>query len=176
MEKRLAAVTVCATLISAGAVLGPGSSVGAQKQSASYGAPATAKLSGTWQATVTRVSPAPGVPPTFRSLMTFTSDGGMLETSNTGTALRGPAHGAWIRTGKRRFSTSMVLFRFDPATGAFAGTQEINRTMVIAPDRMHFRAVSVARQLRPDGSEAVTGLRATEVGTRLVVTAIPDQP
>ena len=170
-SKRIAALGV--TLALTGLVVADASS-GARAPTAP-GAQAAARLSGTWEVTVKRIEPPPGVAPTFRSLMTFTADGGMLETSSTGTALRGPAHGAWIRTGQRRFATSMVLFRFD-VTGAFAGTQEINRTMVLSRDRMQFRAVSLSRQLDPNGMVTVSGLRATEVGKRLQVTPLPDQP
>ena len=87
--------------------------------------------------------------------MTFTGSGGMIETSNTGTALRGPAHGAWIRTGQRRFVTNMVFFRFNPATGAFLGTQQVHRKMRLSRDQMSFTATSVADQYNPDGSLAL---------------------
>ena len=128
-------------------------------------------LTGTWIVTVTRENPPPTVQPTFQSLMTFTGSGGMIETSNTGTALRGPAHGAWIRTGQRRFVTNMVFFRFNPATGAFLGTQQVHRKMRLSRDQMSFTATSVADQYNPDGSLALGGLRATETGT--LVTAQP---
>jgi hypothetical protein len=125
-------------------------------------------LSGTWVVTVTRENPPPNARPTFESLMTFTRDGGMLETSNTGTALRGPAHGAWVRIGPRQFATSMILFRFDPASGAFLGTQQVHRTMTLSRDQMRFTASSVAEQYNPDGSLAIGGLRATETGRLFV--------
>jgi hypothetical protein len=122
------------------------------------------RLTGTWVVTVTRENPPANAPPTFESLMTFTSDGGMLETSNTGTTLRGPAHGAWTRTGPRQFETSMLFYRFNPATGAFLGSQQVHRTMTLSRDQMRFTATSVAEQYNPDGSLAIGGLRATESG------------
>lgn len=122
---------------------------------------------------VTRENPPPGLAPGFMSLMTFEAGGGMLETSNTGTSLRGPAHGEWIRTGPRRYATSMVFFRFDPATGAFTGTQRVHRGMRLSADLMRFTAVSVADQFDPQGNLIVRGLRATETGERLAVEPLP---
>src|SRR4051812_33096909 len=62
---------------------------------------ASNQLDGTWIVTVNRVNPPPGAPVSFKSLITFAADGAMLETSSTGTALRGPAHGASVRVGDR---------------------------------------------------------------------------
>jgi hypothetical protein len=163
--------TAAVGLVLAGAALVFTIATGLGRTSAAAGqaiAPAWS-LTGTWVVTVTPENPPPGVKSTFESLMTFSRDGGMLETSNTGTALRGPAHGAWIRTGPRQFATSMSFFRFDPATGAFLGTRQVHRTMKLSHDQMRFTATSVAEQYNPDGTLVLSGLRATETGNLLVV-------
>ena len=133
-------------------------------------------VEGSWTVTVTRLNPPPNVPPTFKSLMTFAAGGGLIETSNTGTTLRGPAHGVWERINGRSYATTMLFFRFNPQTGAFLGTQKVNRTMRLSQDGHTFAAVSLAAQYDPDGVLILGGLRATETGERIEVERIPDQP
>lgn len=133
-------------------------------------------IEGTWVITVTRLNPPPGVPATFKSLMTFAAGGGLVETSSTGTTRRGPAHGVWERIAGRMYATTMVLFRFDPVTGAFLGTQKVNRTMRLSQDGQTFEGVSLATQFDPAGNVVLGGLRATEFGERLQLEPIPDQP
>jgi hypothetical protein len=134
------------------------------------------QLDGTWMVTVTRVNPPPGVALTFKSLLTYTRGGGMVETSNTGTTRRGAALGQWERIGNNLFATSMWLFRFDPATGSSLGTQEIDRTMRLAADGESFTAVAVIHVFDLDGNPVGGALHATEVGTRLAINRNPDQP
>jgi hypothetical protein len=133
-------------------------------------------VEGSWVVTVTRLNPPPNVPPTFKSLMTFDSGGGLTETSNTGTTLRGPAHGSWESVEGRSYATTMLFFRFNPQTGAFLGTQRVSRTMRLSHDGQTFEAVSLAAQYDPDGVLTLGGLRATETGERIDVERIPDQP
>jgi predicted small secreted protein len=133
-------------------------------------------VEGSWIVTVTRVNPPANVPPTFKSLMTFDSGGGMTETSNTGTTLRGPAHGSWERIDGRLYATTMLFFRFNPQTGAFAGTQKVNRSMRLSQDGQTFEAASLVTQYDPDGVVTVSGLRANEAGERIGAERIADQP
>jgi hypothetical protein len=134
------------------------------------------QLDGTWMVTVTRVNPPPGLAPTFKSLLIYTRGGGMIETSNTGTTRRGAALGQWERIGNDLFATSMWLFRFDPATGASLGSQEIDRTMRLSADGESFTAVAVVHLFDADGNQVGDALHATEVGTRLAINRNPDQP
>jgi hypothetical protein len=134
------------------------------------------QLDGTWMVTVTRVNPPPGVAPTFKSLLSYARGGVMIETSNTGTTRRGAALGQWERIGNDLFATSMWLFRFDPATGASLGTQEIDRTMRLSADGDSFTAVAVIHLFDLDGNPVGDELHATEVGARLAINLNPDQP
>ncbi len=134
------------------------------------------QLDGTWMVTVTRVNPPPGLAPTFKSLLIYTRGGGMIETSNTGTTRRGAALGQWERIGNDLFATSMWLFRFDPATGASLGSQEIDRTMRLSADGESFTAVAVVHLFDADGNQVGDALHATEVGMRLAINRNPDQP
>jgi hypothetical protein len=133
-------------------------------------------IEGSWVVTVTRLNPPPNVPPTFKSLITFDGGRGMTETSNTGTALRGPAHGVWERIDGRSYATTMLFFRFNPQTGAFLGTQKVNRTMRLSQDGQTFEAVSLASQYDPAGALTLGGLHATETGERMDIERIADQP
>lgn len=134
-------------------------------------------VEGSWMITVTRVNPPPGVPATFKSLMTFAAGGGLVETSSTaGSTRRSPAHGAWERISGRLYATTMVFFRSDPVTGAFVGTQKVNRTMRLSQDGQTFEAVSLAAQYDVNGVLTLGGLRATETGERIDVERIADQP
>jgi hypothetical protein len=134
------------------------------------------QLDGAWMVTVTRVNPPPGVAPTFKSLLSYARGGVMIETSNTGTTRRGAALGQWERIGNDLFATSMWLFRFDPATGASLGTQEIDRTMRLSADGESFTAVALIHIFDADGNQVGDVLHATEVGTRLAINRNPDQP
>jgi hypothetical protein len=133
-------------------------------------------IDGSWVVTVTRVNPPANVPPTFKSLMTFDRGGGLTETSNTGTTLRSPAHGVWERIDGRAYATTMVFFGFNPQTGAFLGTQRVNRTMRLSQDGQTFEAVSLAAQYDADDILTIGGLHATESGERISVERIADQP
>src|SRR4051812_17823548 len=106
-------------------------------------------VEGSWLITVTRINPPPGMPTTFQSLMTFAAGGGLTETSSTGTTRRGPAHGVWERTSGRTYATSMTLFRFDPSTGAFLGTQRVDRTMELSQDGQFVRSCFARDPVRP---------------------------
>jgi hypothetical protein len=133
-------------------------------------------VEGSWMITVNRVNPPPGGPATFASLMTFAAGGGLVETSSTGTSRRGPAHGVWEHVSGRLYATTMVLFRFDASTGAFLGTQKINRTMRLSEDGQTFEGVSLGTQFDAAGNVVLGGLRATETGQRIDVERIADQP
>jgi hypothetical protein len=171
MRKRITiAITALLVLVALAAALGlSGASSGATSAEG-------LQLDGTWMVRVTRVDPPPGVVPTFKSLLSYTRGGVMIETSNTGTTRRGVALGQWERIGNDLFATSMWLFRFDPVTGATLGSQEIDRTLRLSPDGESFTAVALIHLFDTDGNQVGGALHATEVGTRLAINANPDQP
>ena len=115
--------------------------------------------------TVTLEDPPPGVAATFRALNTFLPSGELLVSSSVGLpATRSLAHGDWIRTGNRRFASSFVFFRFDPA-GAFIGSQRVHRTILLAASLNAFTSTDVVEILDPSGT-VIRSSRATEVGQR----------
>ena len=90
------------------------------------------QIAGTWDVTVDRAEPLSDL----KSLQTFTGDGSIIEIANVGTALRSPSHGAWERLDGRRYASTMVFFRYDPQSGAYARYAE---------DREHAHAVAGRR-------------------------------
>ena len=128
-------------------------------------------LVGSWDVTLT----LPGLPP-GRVLATFDGDGGTVESANAPPALRGASHGAWERIEPDLFAVTRVFFRFNPQTGAYLGTQEVNATVRVAPDGETFTAVSVSELRDPAGNLVVGDLRGTAAGKRIHVERIADQP
>jgi len=130
------------------------------------------QLVGSWEVVVDRPPPLSDL----RSLQTFTRDGSSVENANGGTALRGPSHGAWEHVEGRLYASTIVFFRFNPQTGAYLGTQKINRTLRLSTDGDTFTGIGVSTLFDPAGNVIVSGLRAPEAGVRIRVERIPDQP
>jgi hypothetical protein len=160
------AVTVIA--LSAVAAAGAISAPAAEKPRKS----AANQLLGTWDVTVNRQAPLTPL----RSLQTYMSGGGVVEIANGGTALRSPSHGAWEHTAERLYSSTILFFRYEPQTGAYLGTQQVNSTLRLSQDGETFRAVALSVLRDPGGNVVLSGLRATVAGTRIHVERIPDQP
>lgn len=126
----------------------------------------TRQLEGTWMSTVTLQNPPPGAAATFHGLNTFIRGGRLLVSSSQAMPVtRSLAHGEWARTGNRRYASTFVAFRYDPA-GNFVGTLRVRRELTLSPSGDQFEATDVVEFLAPDGSVIAT-LDATEVATRL---------
>ena len=91
------------------------------------------QLAGTWTVTVNRPAPAPPL----TSLQVYTGAASMVESAND-SASRSPQYGSWQRLAEREYAATSVFFRFDPHTGAFAGKQEINRTIELSNNGQSF--------------------------------------
>lgn len=63
------------------------------------------------------------------TLWTFISDGTLI-SSNRDHPIRGPAHGAWVRTGDREFAVTFIRIRFD-TDGNFIGTQKLRAQITL---------------------------------------------
>ncbi len=131
-------------------------------------------LDGTWMATITRINPPPGTPPTFTSLHTYLPGGGVIETTSTGRTNRSVGIGDWVRTGERQFTNTIYMMRYDPGE-VFAGVTRIIRNIRLAENRKEFLGVSVSELYDTDG-KLIRTLRATEVGKRVELGEIPDDP
>lgn len=150
------ALGVAAT--AAGAIMAIGSA------GASTGAAAD-RVAGTWTVTVNRGPTQPAL----SSLQSFTRSGSVIETANT-VGVRGPSHGSWKHLNNRLYASTIVFFRFD-ATGAFIGSQKIDRTLRLSQNGNSFTADSISQLLDPAGNVIPTPfpLRATEIARRIDV-------
>jgi hypothetical protein len=108
-----------------------------------YGDSNSAKLAGSWKAAVAATTP-PGLTP-FTSLVTFTSDGSVIESrryfvpaSPLGPLLETSGHGAWERVGDREFEVHFVFLLQGAATGLDIGTDNV---------RLHVRLDSTGANL-----------------------------
>lgn len=120
-------------------------------------------LTGNWLVTVTRVNPAPGLAPTFLSLMTYFEDGNFLEENNT-TTISSTRRGSWERIGHQQFTRTFTAFRFD-ATRNYLGTVEVTATVSLSEDGSAFQAAAVIENYDTLGN-LVTTRQSTEVGQR----------
>jgi hypothetical protein len=162
-RKTVVAVTALAVGALAAAVAGGAAGV-SSKEPKQNGQ--TRQLEGTWMSTVTLQSPPPGAEATFRAMNTFIRGGRLLVSSSQAMpATRSLAHGEWARIGNRRFSSTFVAFRYDPA-GNSVGTLRVRRELTLAPSLDQFEATDVVEFLSAGGSVIAT-LNATEVATRL---------
>lgn len=151
-------------IVAIGATLATATSAGAGAESSGN------QLAGTWIVTVNRPAPLPPL----TSLQTYTDDGSMVESGND-TSARSPGYGSWERAQGRHYAATSVFFRFNPQTGAFIGSQRINRTIQLAEDGQSFTFVARVVVLDPNGN-AITTFSVRSSGQRMEVERIPDQP
>jgi hypothetical protein len=111
---------------------------------------------GSW---ITRVSG-----PAAMLLYTFTADGGLTATHGQHTR-RSSAHGAWERTGDRRFLAKHVSLLFDEQ-GNVRGTMTLRLDITVDPDGNRFtsRNIREAHDLEGNRTER---LEATGEATRI---------
>lgn len=97
----------------------------------------TQRITGSWSGTATSTS----VPlPPLKDLITFTSDGSVIETrrlfladSPLGPLIGTPGHGSWIKTAANEFAvTLMILYEGAESHSTAAGE-------VVATEKVHFR-------------------------------------
>jgi hypothetical protein len=98
---------------------------------ASFSQSNAAHLVGSWKGAVVATSP-PGLQP-FTSLITFTSDGSVIESrrllvspSPFGPLLETPGHGAWERIDEREFDAHFVFLLQGAVSGVDIGTDNIH--------------------------------------------------
>lgn len=131
-------------------------------------------LVGSWMVSVDR---GPALP-ALKSLQTYTRGRGVIEISNGGATARSSAHGAWQHEGGRTYGTTVVFFRYDPASGAYLGTVKIRHTLQLAHDGQSFTGVAVA-ELRDPAGNLLPGSnvrRDVVTAERIDVEPVPEQP
>jgi hypothetical protein len=130
------------------------------------------KLVGSWMVSVNR---DPALPP-LKSLQSYTRSHSVIEIGNLGATVRSPSHGAWKRMGNRKYGTTTVFFRFDPASGAYIGTVKLRHELELAPDGQSFAGVGIG-ELRDANGNLLPGSNArvdTVTAERINVEPLPD--
>jgi hypothetical protein len=158
-KRSLVAVVALVAAIALSAVGTMGAAAGGSAQSARN------TLAGSWDVAVDRPAPLSDL----RSLQTFTENGSVVEIANGGATVRSPSHGAWKRVAGRDYASTIVFFRYDPQSGAYLGTQKINRTITLSQDGKSFTGIGISTLFDPAGNVLVSGLQAPETGTRIEV-------
>lgn len=116
-------------------------------------------LIGNWLVTI----PRPQLPALI-SLQTYFADGNMLEESNS-PAIRSLAHGEWDIVGRRQFSRTWMILRFDAARN-FVGYHKNSATITLSRDGQTFEARSTI-QIIDAATGNITESTAIESGRRL---------
>lgn len=125
-------------------------------------------LAGTWLVTIDRGPAGP-----LKSLLTYSRGGGFVETANAvPNTMRSPGHGAWRRTGNRRFAATELFFRYDPQGGTFLGYLKLRMQIVLSGGGDSFTAVTIAQALDADRNPIGPPRTDNSTGERIEVEPI----
>jgi len=125
-------------------------------------------LTGTWLVAIDRGPAGP-----LTSLVTYSRGGGFVETANAvPNTMRGPGHGAWRRTGNRRFAATHLFFRFDAQGGTFLGYLKLRMQIVLSGDGDSYTAVAIAQALDADRNPIGPPRTDSVIGERIEVEPI----
>jgi hypothetical protein len=125
------------------------------------------RIEGTWRLEVTTRDCQTGAAiETLPSLHTYLAGGSMIsETAVSPAALR-TGYGVWEHAGGPGFTNTILLFRFNPVNGAYAGITTVRRNIELSENSDEFTSTDTAEGADPNGN--VIGTRcATVVGRRL---------
>ena len=75
----------------------------------------------------------------------------MLSDPASNPALQRTGHGVWAYAGRRQFTNTVVLFRFNP-DGSHAGTQTVRRNITVARNSNEFIAHDSVTTADPRGT------------------------
>ena len=159
--------TLLATLavVAIAAVVGTVASAGATDGSTHRGN----TLAGAWNVSVKR----PASLPPLASLLVFTKDGSVIETSEEPPASRTTQIGSWERIGEHLYAASAVVFRFD-ANGNHVATAKINRTIRVSNDGQTFTQATRVTMYDLQGN-VLSSFPGSATGERMQIERIPDQ-
>lgn len=135
-------------------------------QARSAGAQPGQVLEGSWMTDVTNLETGARQ----ITLYTFMSDGTLI-SSNKDHPVRGPAHGAWVRTGDREFAVTFVRLRFD-TDGNFIGTQKLRAQFTLHATLDEFTSQSQNEFFGVDGNFETSNM-TTGLARRIKVEPLP---
>ena len=125
-------------------------------------------ITGSWEGVVTN---APGGPPPFRVLMTFTGVGGFVGSGDGDNSVGSPQYGVWERTGRRRFA---LTFRqlFSNPDGSSNGSVKVRQTIIVSKSGDAWHGPFKVDIFAPDGTLVFSG-DGTAQATRIQSEPLP---
>jgi hypothetical protein len=125
------------------------------------------RIEGNWLVEVTdRNCQTGAVIATLPALHTFMAGGSMLSDPAVNPAILRTGHGVWEHVGGQNFTNTIVLFRFNPANGAYEGTVTIRRNIELGENSDEMTSTDTAEAADPNGN--VVGTRcATTIARRI---------
>jgi hypothetical protein len=125
--------------------------------------PLSQQLSGSWFGEL-------NIPnfPQLRVFMAYSPDGSILATSSNNPDLESHQFGAWVRTGDRLFSLTVVGFLFD-GKGNYVGIRKIRATISLTAALNEFQGDGQADILDPAGNVVASIPALTVHGIRITV-------
>jgi len=125
------------------------------------------RIEGTWLIEVTDRNCQTGAAiSTIPALHTFLAGGSMLSDPAVIPAALRTGHGVWEHVGGQSFTNTIVLFRFNPANGTYAGTVTIRRDIELGENSDEITSTDTAEAADPNGNVIETRC-ATTIGRRL---------
>ncbi|MGA9342240.1 MAG: hypothetical protein WBV61_07885 [Rhodanobacteraceae bacterium] len=108
---------------------------------------------GVWDSNVTLTNCSTGaVLAQFRGIESFIAGGSLTDTNSMPPTSRGPGSGSWWYTwGYRHFGAQMHFFRYNP-DGTLAGTNLVDRDIVVASNWLTYTGTGMAQILDPAGN------------------------
>ena len=130
------------------------------------------RLEGSWRVTVT----PPGGAPSFRGLITFNKDGGLVASAQGDVLLNAPpgvppvataGHGAWEKIGSRRYAFTFLQILYD-ADGGYQGEVKIRHKITLNNSGNRWSGQLQSEIFDADGNVVFSG-SGTEHATRIEV-------
>jgi hypothetical protein len=138
-------------------------------------------LAGSWFGTATATS----VPlPPLRDLITFTSDGNVIEAhrqflaeSPLGPLLATPGHGSWVKTGTNEFAATLLIIYegaegHPTASGQVLATEKVRFKLRLGPERGELSGTLVD-EIRDTSGALIFEGPGTFEATRIAVEPLP---
>ena len=124
------------------------------------------KIVGTWQTSGSVINCQTGATlAPFIGLNTFLESGSMFSTGASNPALTSTGYGVWEHEGARRFTNTILSFRFN-ADGSYAGSTKITRAIEVDGSGDTFTSTNSLELADPAGTVMATRC-STETGRRL---------
>lgn len=140
-------------------------------------------LTGSWFGTAVATSVPLPPSPELLSLVTFTRDGGVVETrrlfipdSPLGPLLATPGHGSWVRTGANQFAVTLIAIYeggpTSPSVGVVVAVEKIRFKLRLDPNNGHLTGTLLDELRDTKGNVLFVGTGRFDA-TRITVEPLP---